>query len=41
MKRDIKISRGMHLMRFEQSRHVLWQETTGLLQAKDVALMPG
>ncbi|KWV58979.1 hypothetical protein AS156_32860 [Bradyrhizobium macuxiense] len=36
-KRDIKISRGTHLMHLETMRHALWRESIGFLQGDQVA----
>jgi pimeloyl-ACP methyl ester carboxylesterase len=36
-KRDIKISRGTHLMHLEAMRFALWRESTGFLCGEDVA----
>jgi pimeloyl-ACP methyl ester carboxylesterase len=38
VKRDVKISRGTHLMHFEESRFALWQESIGFLQGEDVMI---
>jgi pimeloyl-ACP methyl ester carboxylesterase len=40
VKRDIKISRGTHLMHLEAMRPALWRESIGFLQGNDVALVP-
>jgi pimeloyl-ACP methyl ester carboxylesterase len=37
VKRDIKISRGTHLMHLEAMRPALWRESTGFLRGEDVA----
>ena len=40
VKRDIKISRGTHLMHFETMRTALWQESINFLLAKEPAPVP-
>jgi pimeloyl-ACP methyl ester carboxylesterase len=40
VKRDIKISRGTHLMHLEAMRLALWRESIGFLQGDDVAPTP-
>jgi pimeloyl-ACP methyl ester carboxylesterase len=39
-KRDIKISRGTHLMHFEAMRPALWRESINFLTGDDVASIP-
>jgi pimeloyl-ACP methyl ester carboxylesterase len=39
-KRDIKISRGTHLMHLEAMRLALWRESINFLHGEDVATMP-
>ena len=40
VKRDIKISRGTHLMHLETMRLALWHESINFLRGKDAALIP-
>jgi pimeloyl-ACP methyl ester carboxylesterase len=40
VKRDIKISRGTHLMHLEIMRPALWQESINFLNGGDVSLVP-
>jgi pimeloyl-ACP methyl ester carboxylesterase len=40
LKRDIKISRGTHLMHLETMRPALWRESTNFLLGEDVAQIP-
>jgi len=40
VKRDIKISRGTHLMHLEAMRLALWRESIGFLCADDIAPVP-
>lgn len=40
VKRDIKISRGTHLMHLETMRPALWQESINFLQGDDVSAIP-
>jgi pimeloyl-ACP methyl ester carboxylesterase len=40
VKRDIKISRGTHLMHLEAMRLALWRESIGFLRGDDVAPIP-
>ena len=40
VKRDIKISRGTHLMHLESMRLALWRESINFLQGDDVAPVP-
>ncbi|MEH2599949.1 pimeloyl-ACP methyl ester carboxylesterase [Bradyrhizobium sp. AZCC 1577] len=40
VKRDIKISRGTHLMHLEAMRSALWRESIGFLHGDDVAALP-
>lgn len=40
IKRDIKISRGTHLLHLEAMRSVLWKESIAFLSGDDVALIP-
>jgi pimeloyl-ACP methyl ester carboxylesterase len=40
VKRDIKISRGTHLMHLEAMRHALYRETIAFLLAGDTAAVP-
>jgi pimeloyl-ACP methyl ester carboxylesterase len=40
VKRDIKISRGTHLMHLESMRLALWNESIGFLRGDDVAPVP-
>ena len=37
MRRDVKISRGTHLMHLEASRYALYRETEAFLSAGDLA----
>lgn len=39
-KRDIKISRGTHLMHLEAMRVALWRESINFLRGDDVAPFP-
>ena len=41
VKRDIKISRGTHLMHLEAQRAALWAESIGFLNGADPAPVPG
>jgi pimeloyl-ACP methyl ester carboxylesterase len=40
VKRDIKISRGTHLMHLEAMRRALWRESVDFLRGEDVAPVP-
>jgi hypothetical protein len=40
IKRDIKISRGTHLMHLESMRLALWRESINFLTGDDVAPVP-
>ena len=40
VKRDIKISRGTHLMHLETMRLALWHESVNFLQGEDAAAIP-
>ena len=40
IKRDIKISRGTHLMHLEAMRPALWRESINFLIGDDVARIP-
>ena len=40
IKRDIKISRGTHLMHLEAMRPALWRESINFLQGDDIATVP-
>jgi pimeloyl-ACP methyl ester carboxylesterase len=40
LKRDIKISRGTHLMHLETMRLALWRESVNFLQGEDAAAIP-
>jgi hypothetical protein len=41
MRRDVKISRGTHLMHLEASRYALYRETEAFLSAGDLAPLVG
>ena len=40
IKRDIKISRGTHLVHLEMMRRTLWRESINFLQGDDIAAVP-
>jgi len=40
IKRDIKISRGTHLVHLEMMRPTLWRESINFLQDDDIAAVP-
>jgi len=40
VKRDIKISRGTHLMHLETMRLALWRESVNFLRGVDAAAIP-